>query len=132
MDWQTMIQRALAARQRAYTPYSHFQVGACVLTETGEFFDGCNVENAAYGPTCCAERVAIFSAIAAGARRICALAVASGARQPSAPCGVCRQVLREFARADCPVLCVNDAGVCWETTLEQLLPMAFGPEDLQG
>ena len=131
MDWQPLIDRAMEARTHAYTPYSHFQVGACVMTDQGDLVGGCNVENAAYGPTCCAERVAIFAAIAGGARRILALAVASGVAQPSAPCGVCRQVLREFADGDCPILCVNDAGTAWETTLEALLPRSFGPEDLE-
>jgi cytidine deaminase len=101
---QQLIERALEARNRAYAPYSRFSVGAAVLTDSGQIHAGCNVENASYGLTICAERAAIFQAITAGSRRIVAIAVAS--QKGASPCGACRQVLAEFAE-DLPVLIVD-------------------------
>ena len=123
------IAAALGARERAYAPYSNFQVGAAILTTEGEIFAGCNVENASYGLTMCAERAAAANAVAAGHRRFAAIAVASPAAVT--PCGACRQVLAEFNRG-LPVILVDTdrpgAGAVVETDLTALLPAAFtGP-----
>ncbi len=115
---------AAAVRRRAYAPYSRFQVGAAVLAR-GRVHVGCNVENASYGLTVCAERTAVAGAVAAGARRIEAVAVASGTVPPTPPCGMCLQTLAEFAGPDLPVLLVGAKGSREETTLGALLPRAF-------
>jgi cytidine deaminase len=119
-----LIAAAIAARERAYAPYSTFQVGAAILTSEGEIFAGCNVENASYGLTICAERVAAANAVAAGRRRFAAIAVASPAA--ATPCGACRQVLAEFEPA-LPVLLIdaNRPTAIMETNLAALLPAAF-------
>lgn len=125
---RTQLEKAACAvRQRAYAPYSHFQVGAAVLGATGDIYTGVNVENAAYGLTICAERAAIFQAVAAGEREIRAVAVCT--REGVSPCGSCRQVMREFA-AELPVFIVDGAGKSREASLRALLPDSFGPEDL--
>ena len=118
------------ARKNAYSPYSHFSVGACILTEDGQTFQGCNFENASFGATICAERCAASCAIAAGQRRFTAIAIAaqSGAAWP---CGICRQVLREFAcDLDMPVIVGQVGGPIQVKTLGELLTESFGPEDL--
>ena len=112
----------------AYAPYSHFRVGAAVLGESGAVYTGANIENAAYNPTICAERVAIFKAVNAGERRILAVAVCTA--NGAAPCGPCRQVMREFGD-EMAVYIVADGGDRRETTLRALLPDSFGPEDLK-
>lgn len=119
---------ACQSRQNAYAPYSGFAVGAAVLAGSGAIYRGVNVENAAYDPTICAERVAIFSAIAAGERQILALAVCT--ENGVTPCGPCRQVMREFAQ-DLPIYICDTAGNSRETNLTALLPDSFGPEDLK-
>ncbi len=127
--------KALLARARecldgAYAPYSRFRVAAAVLDDQGRVFTGVNVENISYGLSMCAERVAIFSAIAAGARRITALAVTSSGAELLAPCGACRQVIAEFAAADAPVYC-EAAGKphCW--SVSELLPHGFAASQLR-
>lgn len=124
MNRDELVEAALAAREQAYAPYSHFRVGAAVESESGEIFHGCNVENASFGMTICAERVAICAAVAAGHRKFvaCAVATAGGAL----PCGACRQFLAEFAR-DLPVLVVDadSRTVVAETDLADLLPGRF-------
>lgn len=115
---------ARAARDKAYAPYSRFRVGAAVQCD-GRVHVGCNVENASYGLTVCAERAAVASAVAAGARRLEAVAVASGTAPPTPPCGMCLQTLAEFAGPDLPVLLVGARGSSEETTLGALLPHAF-------
>jgi cytidine deaminase len=125
---ENLIQAALGARRWAYAPYSHFDVGAAVLTASGKIYDGCNIENAAFGVTACGERVAVFKAVSEGEREIDAVAVATD--QGYAPCGSCRQVLNEFGPR-MQVLIVNQAGqVTLDTTLDTLLPGSFGPKDL--
>jgi cytidine deaminase len=122
-----LIAAALAARTLAYAPYSNFQVGAAILTAEGEIITGCNVENASYGLTICAERVAAANAVAAGRRRFAALAVATPGS--ASPCGACRQVLAEFGDR-LPILLINadNPGAMIETELQTLLPLAFtGP-----
>jgi cytidine deaminase len=120
---------AKASAARAYAPYSEFPVGAAVLGRTGKVYAGCNVENASYGLCNCAERTAIFSAIAAGERTIRAVAVYTPTPLPTAPCGACRQVINEFG-PDALVICLCDGKSRIETKLSALLPAAFGPGDL--
>ena len=123
---EELFAAALAARQRAYAPYSHFGVGAAVQTGDAQIVAGCNVENASYGLTICAERAAVFAAVALGSGQLVAIAIASAGGV--APCGACRQVLAEFAD-DLAVLLVDaDQPDCVrETTLSSLLPDRFGP-----
>ncbi len=130
MDEAGLVAAAVAARGRAYAPYSGFSVGAALLARDGRVFTGCNVENASYGLTVCAERVALFKAVSEGAREFVALAVACG-DAPCSPCGACRQVLYEFA-PDLTVILAEGEGRRWEkTTLSHLLPRGFGPADLE-
>lgn len=119
-----LARAARAARRRAYAPYSGFRVGAAVRAGDALHF-GCNVENASYGLTVCAERVAVATAVAAGARRIDAIAVASGTDEPTPPCGMCLQTLAEFAGPALPVRLVGARGATVDTTLGELLPRAF-------
>ncbi|HVV52618.1 MAG TPA: cytidine deaminase, partial [Polyangia bacterium] len=114
-----------AVRRRAHAPYSKFTVGAAVLDERGRVHLGCNLENASYGLTVCAERNAVAAAVAGGARRIAAVAVASGAIPPALPCGACRQVLAELGAPDTEVLIAGPSGGAERTTLGDLLPRAF-------
>jgi cytidine deaminase len=119
-----LIDAARQARSRAYAPYSKFQVGAAVLTSVGEIFSGCNIENASFGATICAEQVAIFQAVAAGHRRFTAMAVIADTLEPVSPCGICRQVLAEFS-PDCQVLMANLEGRWQLALLQELLPLSF-------
>lgn len=121
-----------AARRAAassYSPYSKFRVGAAVLTEAGRIFAGCNVENASYGLCNCAERTALFTAIAAGERAVRAVAVYTPTATPTLPCGACRQVMHEFG-PEAVVICLCDSAARREHGLSALLPGAFGPRDL--
>lgn len=124
MNWQPLVDAALAARDRAYAPYSRFRVGAALLTNNGAIVGGCNVENSSFGLTICAERVAVATAIALGHHRFQALVVASESQPPVAPCGLCRQTLVEFAD-EMPILLINGSGEPIETTLAELLPRPF-------
>lgn len=124
---ETLEAAACQRRTYAYAPYSGFQVGAAVLAGSGAIYTGVNVENVAFNPTICAERVAIFQAIAAGERQLLAIAVCT--ETGATPCGPCRQVMREFAR-DLPVYICDTSGNSRETSLSALLPDSFGPEDL--
>jgi cytidine deaminase len=122
---EQLVDAARAARERAYAPYSGFQVGAALRCASGSLYSGCNVENASYGLTICAERVALVSAVAAGERHVTSLAVVTDDRELTAPCGACRQFLAEFAADDLPVILVNLRGDREVTTLGALLPRAF-------
>jgi cytidine deaminase len=125
----TLIEAARSAQSRAYAPYSNFRVGAALETIDGTVFTGCNVENASYGLTICAERAAISAAVGAGARRFRRAVVVSDVDPPAAPCGACRQVLAEFG-LDLPIDGVGpQRKVSWQ--LAELLPAAFGPEQLR-
>ncbi len=119
---------AIRAMRSAYAPYSDFYVGAALLCENGRVYTGCNIENAAYSVTCCAERVALFSAVAAGERDFKMIAIVGGKhgelRQSCAPCGVCRQALSEFCKPDMKILLVTADGY-EEYTLADLLPKSF-------
>jgi cytidine deaminase len=125
-----MVRAARAIRQRAYAPYSGFPVGAAVLTEHGMIRGGVNIENASYPLSVCAERNAVASMVMSGYEKILAVAVATDAERPTPPCGGCRQVLWEFAGADTPVVAEAAEGVRARWRLGELLPHAFGPEDL--
>lgn len=124
-----LFEEAIKAREKAYAPYSNFKVGASLLTEDGEIFSGCNVENASYGLSLCAERNAIFSAVSKGKKKFKALLVVAEGDEPVAPCGACRQVMREFGEFD--VYLSNTKGVIEKTKVSELLPKSFGPENLE-
>lgn len=128
MDAKELMKMAIEARQNAYAPYSHFSVGAALLTESGKVYTGCNIENASYGLTCCAERNAIFAAVGAGERRFKMLAVAADSPEPVAPCGACRQVIAEFG---IPLVVMGNLKEASKTmTAEELLPYGFGQESM--
>ena len=124
-----LIQQAKKAMENAYVPYSKFQVGAAVLTEKG-IFTGCNIENASFGLTNCAERTAIFKAVSEGVRKIDAIAVIAGTKDPVSPCGACRQVMAEFCEHDTRVYLTNLDGDVMTHTVEELLPGAFQATDM--
>jgi len=125
-----LLQHAIAARQRAYVPYSNFAVGSALLDTTGTIHYGCNVENAAYGPTNCAERTALFRAIADGVApgAFQAIAIVADMKGPCTPCGTCRQVLSELCPPDMPVIMSNLQGNTMTMTVAELLPGAFALE----
>ena len=129
---QALLDEACAAREKAYVPYSRFQVGAALQTSDGTIYHGCNVENASFGLTNCAERTAFFRAIADGHRPgdFVALAVVGDTRGPIAPCGACRQVILELGGPQLPVILGNMAGDALPTTAGALLPGAFDNQDL--
>ena len=127
LDREALVSHAIEARGRAYASYSGYPVGAAVLTDSGRIYTGCNIENAAYPLAICAERVAVFQAVAQGERSFIALAVATA--NGGSPCGSCRQVLREFG-ADTIVLFVDGSGAHRETTVADLLPDSFSATDL--
>lgn len=125
-DSSLLLAAAELARERAYAPYSRYFVGAAALSVRGRMYAGCNVENASYGLSICAERTAIFTAISAGERTIQALAVVTEAAEPGMPCGACRQVIQEFAASpDMPIVLANTAGRQVELTLRELFPRPF-------
>lgn len=126
-----LVDAARAAESRAIAPYSKFTVGAALLTRDGAIVAGCNIENATYGLTMCAERVALFKALSDGHRHFSAIAVsASAAAQPTPPCGSCRQLLWEYC-GDIPVIMANAGAVTMRTTLGALFPEPFGPDNLK-
>ena len=135
MTSERLLEEAKKARKKSYSPYSHFAVGAALLTADGDLFTGCNVENASFGATCCAERVALFSAIAAGKTVFAALAVVGGkaGEEPDAicpPCGICRQALAEFCPAEMPVYLCDGEGVK-AFSFGALLPLSFSTKQLE-
>ncbi|MCI7613361.1 MAG: cytidine deaminase [Selenomonadaceae bacterium] len=136
MTNEELLQEAKEARLHAYTPYSHFQVGAALLTKEGRIYHGCNIENAAYGPTNCAERTAFFKAVYAGEREFDKIAIvgAPEGEEPvgmCAPCGVCRQVMMEFCHPDTfRIVLSGENGEAAEFTLREMLPYGFGPANL--
>lgn len=124
MTDQELITAAQQAREQAYVPYSHFAVGAALLTKSGEVFTGCNVENAAYGLTTCAERTAISKAVSEGHRAYTTIAIVCGSGEYCSPCGSCRQIIAEFG-ADIRVLMANNRGEYSEKSINDLLPGHF-------
>ena len=125
---------ALKARESSYSPYSNIKVGAALLTRSGKIYTGCNIENAAYSPTVCAERVAIFKAVSEGEKEFAAIAIAGGANEMPdrefPPCGVCRQVMAEFCDTDFKVYLVKSETEYTELSLGDLLPYGFGKENI--
>ena len=132
---ELLIKEAIMARKNSYCPYSGYAVGACVQTADGRNFSGCNMENASYGLTICAERIAIGKAISEGARRIVAIAIAGGKKDADVldeafPCGACRQVLREFGSDDMQIIVAKSESEYRIFTLGELYPESFGPDHL--
>lgn len=124
-----LLEKALKVRVNAYVPYSGFKVGAVVQTADGRIFSGCNVENISYGLTNCAERTAIFSAVAAGAQKLTSLLVVADSQRPVAPCGACRQVMAEFGITT--VHLANMNGDLKTVSMQELLPYAFSQQDME-
>lgn len=130
-----LIKEAIAARENAYTPYSHFKVGAALLTKSGKIYRGCNVENAGYTPSNCAERTAFFKAVSEGEREFEAIAIVAGPEGGelafTAPCGVCRQVMMEFCDYETFRIIIGTSEDAYqEFTLKEILPYGFGPKNL--
>jgi cytidine deaminase len=126
---QRLIESAKAASRHAYCPYSQFRVGAAVLGGSGKLYAGCNIENASYGMTICAERSALARAVTDGETKIDAVVVYTPTAMPTAPCGACRQALNEFG-PEMECICVCDGNNVAHATLKELLPAAFGPKNL--
>ncbi len=124
-DRKELIRAALAVREKAYVPFSHFPVGAALLTADGKIYVGCNIENSSYTPTLCAERCAMAKAISEGERQFAAIAVVGSTEDYTSPCGVCRQFLYEFCDESLLVICAKSAEDFKEMTLGDLLPMGF-------
>lgn len=130
VEMEKLIEEAKAAMEKAYVPYSNFKVGAALLTVDGKIYQGCNIENAAYSVTNCAERTALFKAYSEGERNFSMLAVVADTERPVPPCGACRQVISELCSKDTKVVLANLQGSIREYTVEELLPGAFSAEDL--
>lgn len=130
-----LIQKALEARKKAYAPYSHYQVGAALLSGSGRVYSGCNVENASYGATVCAERTAFFRAVQEGERDFQAIAIVGGPQgeepeQYAYPCGICRQVMQEFCQPDFQIIVALNEEKFQVYSLQELLPHGFGGRNL--
>lgn len=130
-----LVQKAFEMRKYSYTPYSHFRVGAALLGKNGHIYTGCNIENAAYPVSVCAERTAIFKAVSEGIYDFAAIAIVGGEENAESlelcpPCGSCRQVMREFCAPDFEIILARSTEDIYTYTLEQLLPESFGPEFL--
>ena len=134
MDHKMLFDEAVKAAEKSYSKYSGFSVGASLLTAEGKVFNGCNIENASFTPTVCAERTAVFKAVSEGEREFLKLAVVGGKGGKTGgiaqPCGVCRQVLREFCQDDFEIIFVKDEDSFEKHTLSQILPFSFRPENL--
>ena len=137
METQELIRKALDVRQKAYAPYSGFMVGAALLCKDGRIFTGCNIENASYGATNCAERTAFFKAVSEGYREFTAIAIAGGRKEAQsleycAPCGICRQVMSEFCDSDAFLVILPRSEEDYKSyTLGQLLPLGFTSADIE-
>lgn len=129
MDKRQLIKKALEAKEKSYAPYSNFHVGAALLTKDGKIYTGCNIESASYTPTNCAERTAIFKAVSEGDREFVAIAIVGDPKTYTYPCGVCRQVIREFGK-NIKIIVAKSEDDYKEYDLEELFPHSFGPEDL--
>lgn len=136
MDIRNLIEKAIEAREYSYSPYSHYKVGAALLTKSGKIYTGCNIENAAFSPTVCAERTAIFKAVSEGEREFEAIAIVGGPNGElketgdfTGPCGVCRQVLMEFG-PDIKIISANSVDEYFINTVADLTPKGFGPANL--
>lgn len=132
MNYDELIDAAINARNFAYVPYSKFQVGAAVLTEDDKIYPGCNIENASFGATNCAERTAIFKAVSEGHKTIKAIAVIGDLNTHTHPCGICRQVISEFAQSgDIPIILIKNKEDFIIKTLDEILPGSFTKKDLE-
>lgn len=137
MTDEALVLEAKRAREHAYAPYSHFQVGAALATKGGKIYHGCNIENAAYTPTNCAERTAFFRAVYEGEREFEKIAIVGGAEGTNAdglcaPCGVCRQVMMEFCDPDTfQIILADGEGKALRRSLKEMMPFGFGPENLK-
>ena len=137
MTPEKLLELAHEARERAYAPYSHYAVGAALLTKDGRVYQGCNIENAAFTPTVCAERTALFKAVSEGVTRFTDIAVVGSRRgevnkQITSPCGVCRQALFEFGGPELNVIMAKTPDDFIERSMEELLPFGFGPSNVAG
>jgi len=130
MDYKNLVSKAFEGKKNAYAPYSNFKVGAAVLAEDGKVYIGCNIENASYGATNCAERTAIFKAVSEGNKAIKAIAIVGVENNYTYPCGVCRQVIAEFALKDTKIILGKNEDEYLVKTLDELLPGAFTKKDL--
>lgn len=130
MDYKMLISKALEGRKNAYAPYSKFKVGAAVLTEDGKVYTGCNIENASYGATNCAERTSIFKAVSEGHTIIKAIAIVGIENEYTYPCGICRQVIAEFGSEDIEIILAKNENQYIVKTLDEILPGAFTKKDL--
>lgn len=126
---EILLEAAKTIRQKAYSPYSKFKVGAALLAESGAIYIGCNIENASYSLTCCAERVALFDAIKSGERAFTAMAIVADTPGPISPCGACRQVMSEFFKKETTIYLANLEGEEITMTMEVLLPFSFEATD---
>ena len=131
LELKKLILSAKEAREFAYAPYSNFKVGAAVLTDDGKIYTGCNIENASYGATNCAERTAIFKAVSEGHKIIKAIAIMGSSEDFTYPCGICRQVISEFASEDIKIIIVKNEDEYIVRTMEEILPGTFTRKDLQ-
>ncbi|MBU3109368.1 cytidine deaminase [Clostridium gasigenes] len=132
MDYSNLIQKAIEARELAYCPYSNFKVGAAVLFEDGEIYTGCNIENASYGATNCAERTAIFNAVSKGNKKLKAIALIGDTKEFTYPCGICRQVIGEFIEdKDTKIIIIKNKDEYILKTFEEIMPGAFTKKDLE-
>ncbi|MBU3161522.1 cytidine deaminase [Clostridium frigoris] len=130
MEYQDLVSKAIDARKNSYSPYSKFKVGAAVLTYDGKIYSGCNIENASYGATNCAERTAIYKAVSEGYTTIKAIAIVGVENDYTYPCGICRQVIAEFASVDTKIILGKGETEYLVKTLDEILPGAFTKKDL--
>ena len=128
-----LVAKAKEALENSYSPYSHFAVGAALLSTDGQVFTGCNIENSSFGATNCAERTAIFKAVSEGVKDFKAIAIVCSGDQPAYPCGICRQVIAEFAKDEkIPVIIIKNENDYIVKTFEEILPGVFSKKDLKG
>ena len=130
MDYKELVMKALEARENSYSPYSKFKVGAAVLTENDLIYTGCNIENASYGATNCAERTAIFKAVSDGYIKLKAIALVGDTSTHTYPCGICRQVIAEFSTETTDIILVKNENDYIVKTMDEILPGAFTKKDL--
>ncbi|AYE33355.1 cytidine deaminase [Clostridium septicum] len=132
MNYNELIQKAIEARELAYCPYSNFKVGAAALFENGEIYTGCNIENASFGGTNCAERTAIFKGVSEGNKKLKALALIGDIKSFTYPCGICRQVISEFVESeDTPIIIIKNKEEYIVKTFKEIMPGAFTQKDLE-
>ncbi|WP_027633982.1 cytidine deaminase [Clostridium hydrogeniformans] len=132
MNYDVLIEKAIEVRELAYAPYSKFKVGAAVMMEDGSIYTGCNIENASFGATNCAERTAIFKAISEGKTTVKAVAVIGDVNSYTYPCGICRQVIVEFAEGpEIPIIIIKNKNEYIKKTLDEILPGSFSKKDLE-